>query len=67
MRKTPPTVNEVVKKYKKNIRVWNLAARNDFQIMSETDDLNDIKLEYYPGWTREDFATVIREMKKYGG
>jgi hypothetical protein len=67
MPKNPPTVNEVVERYKRNIQVWTLAARNDFRIMSESDDLNDIRLEYYPGWTSEHFADVLREMKKYGG
>lgn len=67
MPKNPPTVNEVVERYKNWIQVWNLAAKKDFEVMSQTDDLNDIRLEYYSGWTREDFATVIREMKKYGG
>ena len=67
MTKNPPTVNEVVERYKKNIHIWNLAARNDFRIMSESDDLNDIRLEYYPGWTNEQFSDVLREMKKHGG
>ena len=67
MPKNPPTVNEVVERYKRNIQVWTLAARNDFRIMSESDDLNDIRLEYYPGWTSEQFADVLREMKKHGG
>ena len=67
MTKNPPTVNEVVERYKKNILIWKLAARNDFRAMAESDDLNDIRLEYYPGWTNEHFADVLREMKKYGG
>ena len=67
MTKNPPTVNEVVERYKKNIQIWNLAARNDFRIMSESDDLNDIRLEYYPGWTNAQFDEVLSEMKKYGG
>lgn len=67
MTKNPPTVNEVVERYKKNILIWKLAARNDFRAMAESDDLNDIRLEYYPGWTNAQFSEVLSEMKKHGG
>ena len=67
MTKNSPTVDEVVERYKKNILIWRAAARNDFRIMAESEDLNDIREEYYKGWTKENFTTVINEMKKHGG
>lgn len=67
MRKNSPTVDEVIERYKKNIHIWRIAAKNDFQIMSESDYLNDIQQEFYEGWSREDFVSVINEMKKHGG
>ena len=67
MTKNSPTVDEVVERYKKNILIWRAAARNDFRIMAESEDLNDIREEYYKGWTKESFTTVINEMKKHGG
>lgn len=67
MTKNSPTVDEVIERYKKNILIWRSAARNDFRIMAESEDLNDIREEYYKGWTKEHFTTVINEMKKHGG
>ena len=67
MTKNSPTVDEVIERYKKNILIWRSAARNDFRIMAESEDLNDIREEYYKGWTKENFTTVINEMKKHGG
>lgn len=57
--KVEAAVQAKINQYEADKWNWHRSAKNDFYSMAEGGDLGGVRSKYYPGWTDEDFQTVI--------
>ncbi len=46
------------------IRMQHEGTKNQFRNMANGDDESGVREQYYPGWTNEDFAEMLKRLEE---